>query len=890
MNIKKGINAIFNESNGDLQTKIFAIASGTGLLALLITCITAFCLGANALRSLLFFSTNLLIFTIIVITLKLKKVQIGAILISLMLITVLTPTAFLTSGGVAGSTPLWLLFAIVYISFTVRGKARLFLVILEEIVIFASYYVAYKHPELVNSPSTDYVYQTSFISIALITITCSLLITLLTRMYQLENETASEQKIEIEELNQAQNRFFSSISHEIRTPINTIIGLNEMILREENISDEIAEDAQSIQAASRMLLALINDVLDMSKIESGNMDVVPVSYETGIMLSEIVNMIWIKAKEKNLAFHVEVAPDLPSMLYGDEVRIKQVLINILNNAIKYTTEGSVTFSIQCKKVNMNRVQVTYTISDTGIGIKKENIPYLFDAFKRIDQTKNRYIEGTGLGLAIVKQLVTLMGGEISVNSIYTKGSTFVITLEQDIMNNSSIGELNLEARHIMNNREQYRQIFEAPDAIVLIVDDNETNLMVAEKLLRDTEIRTDTALSGKEALEKSLVTRYDAILMDHLMPEMDGIECLHAIRSQTGGLNKDTPIIALTANAGSDSQVLYRKEGFDGYLAKPINGLLLEAALLKVLPKDLVTISDASGAEHNDSQISQLQNKKVPILITADSVCDLPAEYQEQHRIPILPYHVHTEEGVFLDGKETETDGILAYMKAKGKKANSEPPDVKDYEDFFAEQLLHAQYVIHITMTSTASQGYVHALEAAKSFNNVTVVDSGHLSTGMGLFVMEAKRLSITNLGPEAIVDELNKIREKISTSFIMGTTEYLARSKRISRPIDTLCRTLMLHPVIRLKKGHMRVTDIKMGGQNVVLDRYIHSALKDKDSIDRSTIIITIAGFPLEQIEGIRKEVLDIIPFEKVYVQKASPTISTNCGPGSFGLMFMRK
>ncbi|MBQ3966979.1 MAG: response regulator, partial [Treponema sp.] len=289
-----------------------------------------------------------------------------------------------------------------------------------------------------------------------------------------------------------------------------------------------------------------------------------------------------------------------------------VLINILNNAIKYTTEGSVTFSIQCKKVNMNRVQVTYTISDTGIGIKKENIPYLFDAFKRIDQTKNRYIEGTGLGLAIVKQLVTLMGGEISVNSIYTKGSTFVITLEQDIMNNSSIGELNLEARHIMNNREQYRQIFEAPDAIVLIVDDNETNLMVAEKLLRDTEIRTDTALSGKEALEKSLVTRYDAILMDHLMPEMDGIECLHAIRSQTGGLNKETPIIALTANAGSDSQVLYRKEGFDGYLAKPINGLLLEAALLKVLPKDLVTISDASGAEHNDSQIPSCRTKRYP--------------------------------------------------------------------------------------------------------------------------------------------------------------------------------------------------------------------------------------------------------------------------------------
>ncbi len=890
MNVKKTIHAIFNESNDDLQTKIFAIASGTGLMALLATCITAFCLGANISRSLLFFGVNLLIFAIIAITLKTKKIQVGAILISLLLITVLTPTAFLTSGGMSGSTPLWLLFAVVYISFTVRGKARLLLVIIEEIVIFASYYMAYHHPEIVHSPSTSYVYETSLISIALITITCSLLITLLTRMYQLENETAAEQKIEIEELNQAQNRFFSSISHEIRTPINTIIGLNEMILREENISDEIAEDARNIQAASRMLLTLINDVLDMSKIESGNMDVVSVSYETGIMLSEIVNMIWIKAKEKNLAFHIEVAPDLPSMLYGDEVRIKQVLINVLNNAIKYTKEGSVTFSIQCKKVSMNRVQVTYSIADTGIGIKKENIPYLFDAFKRVDQTKNRYIEGTGLGLSIVKQLVTLMGGEISVNSIYTKGSTFVITLEQDIMNNNTIGELNLEARHIMNKHEQYRQIFEAPDAIVLIVDDNETNLMVAEKLLRDTQIRTDTALSGKEALEKTLITRYDAILMDHLMPEMDGIECLHAIRAQTGGLNKNTPIIALTANAGSENQILYRKEGFDGYLAKPINGLLLEAALLKVLPKDLVTISEGSDAEKNDSQFSQLQNKKVPILISADSVCDLPAEYQEQHHIPILPYHVHTEEGVFLDGAETETDGILAYMQSKRKKAYSEPPEVKDYEDFFAEQLLHAQYVIHITMTSISSQGYAHALEAAKSFNNVTVVNSTHLTTGMGLFVMEAKRLSSTNMGPEAIVQELDKIKEKISTSFIMGTTEYLARSGRISRPIDTICKALMLHPVICLKKGHMRVSDIKMGNHRVVVDRYIQTILKDRASIDRRVVIITIAGFPLEQIEGIRQKVLKIVPFEKVYVQKASPTISTNCGPGSFGLMFMRK
>ena len=271
-------------------------------------------------------------------------------------------------------------------------------------------------------------------------------------------------------------------------------------------------------------------------------------------------------------------------------------------------------------------------------------------------------------------------------------------------------------------------------------------------------------------------------------------------------------------------------------------------------------------------------------------MCDLPTEYQEQFHIPILPYRVHTEEGVFLDGTETETDGILTYMQSKGKNAYSQPPEIKDYEDFFAEQLLRAQYIIHITMTAISSRGYERAVEAAQSFDNVAVVDSTHLTTGMGLFVMTAKKLAASNMAPEAIIRALERTRDKISTSFIMGSTEYLARSGRIARPIDTICKTLMLHPVIKLKKGHMTVGDIKMGSHDAVLDKYITSILHDKATIDPSVVIITIAGFPLEKVDEVKAKVLNIIPFEKVYVQKASPTISTNCGPGSFGVMFMRK
>ena len=385
----------------------------------------------------------------------------------------------------------------------------------------------------------------------------SILILFLNKLYEDENKLSIRQKKEIEELNRAENHFFSSMSHEIRTPINTIIGLNEIILRGD-IPEDVAENARNIQGASKMLLTLINDILDLSKIKSGKMEIVNVSYETGAVFSEIVNMIWIKAKEKGLEFKLHVDPSIPSMLCGDEVRIKQVLINLLNNAVKYTKEGSVTLSVRCERLTLNRVRVWYTVEDTGQGVKKENIPYIFNAFKRVDEEKNRHIEGTGLGLSIVQQLVELMGGEISVNSVYTKGSKFIVMLEQDIIDDSELGTFTLSSRTRVHNGEQYKQSFEAPDSHILVVDDNEMNLMVVCKLLSETKMQIDTALSGAECLQLTQNQHYDCILMDHLMPEMDGIQCFHKLRSQPGGLCQGVPVIALTANAGSDNQQLYQ--------------------------------------------------------------------------------------------------------------------------------------------------------------------------------------------------------------------------------------------------------------------------------------------------------------------------------------------
>ncbi|MBQ2066221.1 MAG: response regulator, partial [Clostridiales bacterium] len=449
--------------------------------------------------------------------------------------------------------------------------------------------------------------------------------------------TAERQRKEIYMLNKSQTTFFSNMSHEIRTPINTIIGLNEMILRED-VSDEVVEDAVNIKAAGNLLLNLINDILDMSKFQSGSMQLLIEPYRTGDMLSDIVGMLWIRAKDKKLDFNVDVSPDIPAELVGDEVRIKQVLINVINNAIKYTKEGSVSLSVQCEMRDDKICNMIYTVTDTGIGIKTEDIPYLFSAFKRVDENANKHIEGTGLGLSIVKQLIDLMGGKITVNSVYTKGSTFIVEIPQRIEGEGVVGEYDFEKTKALGHRVDYTPKFEAPDARVLVVDDNESNLLVVSKLLRDTKIRIDTVTSGEEALRKTLNTKYDVIFMDHLMPKMDGIECKRHIIDQTGGRSRDSKIVVLTANADEQNRELYSRENFDGYLTKPVSGDELENELYKLLPKELVRIT-GNRNEIAEETISWMNagRKRKRVVITTESVADLPSEIVEKYEIAILP-------------------------------------------------------------------------------------------------------------------------------------------------------------------------------------------------------------------------------------------------------------
>ena len=829
-----------------------------------------------------------MIAVIVKVSIRKDRIHAGATAISILLL-ILFPISFFTAGGFYSGVPEWFVICFIYICITLEGRRMYTFFLLCVMETFLCYYIAFYVPESVVRNTSRSSFFDSALSVILVGMLISVLLMFLNKIYEQENELSRQQKKEIEELNRAENHFFSSMSHEIRTPINTIIGLNEFILRGD-IPPEVAENARNIQGASKLLLTLINDILDLSKIKSGKMEIVKVSYETGKLFSEIVNMIWIKAKEKGLEFRLHIDSSIPSMLCGDEVRIKQILINLLNNAVKYTKEGSVTLAVRCERLTLNRVRVWYTVEDTGQGVKKENIPYIFHAFRRVDEEKNRHIEGTGLGLSIVQQLVQLMGGEISVNSVYTKGSTFIVMLDQDIIDNQELGTFTLDSRVKSHDTEQYRQSFEAPDAHILVVDDNDMNLVVVRKLLSATKIQIHTASSGAECLSLTQNQYYDGILMDHLMPEMDGIQCFHALRTQPGGLCQDVPVIALTANAGSDNQLLYRKEGFSGYLAKPVSGALLEAAVLSILPKELVKLSeDAKETEIGKDVLIFEHAKRLSVMITTDSVCDLPESLVKEFGIAVCPYYVCTDHGRFLDELELRADELLMYM-AEGQKGFSQPPNVEDYERFFAEKLTEAQNIIHITMAKHVSEGYNNALEAAKSFENVTVIDSGHLSSSMGLAVLYAAHMAENHVPKSEIVRSVKRLRNYISSAFIIDSTDMMSQSGRLPKRIHVLCDALLLHPIIVLRKSKMTVGGLGVGDFARVAKSYVRRVFRESRSVDRRVLFITYSGMDEKSLEYIQELVRQYCPFERVYLQKASSAVASNCGPGSFGLLFMKK
>ncbi|MBQ6805954.1 MAG: response regulator [Lachnospiraceae bacterium] len=400
-------------------------------------------------------------------------------------------------------------------------------------------------------------------------------------MHQLE-----EEKLKADKANQAKSRFLANMSHEIRTPINAVMGMNEIVLRESSEPDTV-ECARNIQDASKTLLALINDILDFSKIESGMMEVIEEAYSVRNLFANLYTECRIKTEDKGLYLNFEIPEDMPTILCGDEVRIRQVLLNILSNASKYTKKGGITLSVKWRSVGEKQIELEASVIDTGIGIKQENMDKLFGAFDRVDEERVHAIEGTGLGLSIVQRLMELMHGGITVESEYGKGSVFTVTFRQRVINPSPLGALMAEAG-TEKKHEKYVPSFQAPDAKVLVVDDNKVNLTVIRGLLKKTGMQITCVETGKECLELTKKEMYHIILLDHMMPEMDGIETLVRLKTDESNLCQQSAIIALTANAIAGMRDMYLEKGFTDYISKPIDGIGLEKILKQYLPRELM--------------------------------------------------------------------------------------------------------------------------------------------------------------------------------------------------------------------------------------------------------------------------------------------------------------
>lgn len=398
----------------------------------------------------------------------------------------------------------------------------------------------------------------------------------------LRKEKRSQQ--EAEAANMAKSSFLANMSHEIRTPINAILGMNEMILREEK-DPAIRGYAGNIQASGNSLLSIVSDVLDISKIESGKLEIIPVDYEVNSLISDCCNMAAGRAKAKELELLVECADNVPMKLCGDETHIRQIIMNLLTNAVKYTEKGTVKLIVSGRFTDGGFV-LKVDVSDTGIGIAEENLPQLFTQFQRFDLQRNRNIEGTGLGLSIVKRLCDLMSGTITARSVLGSGSTFTVELPQKVVDSTPCGGVNLN--YSAGAEHEYHHSFEAPEAKILAVDDLPVNLLVIANLLKETRIKIDTAGSGRECLHKCSQQKYDLILMDHMMPEMDGVLTFEKLHGDKSSPNFKTPVIMLTANALAGMREQYMDVGFADYVSKPVRGAKLEEAIRRNLPESLI--------------------------------------------------------------------------------------------------------------------------------------------------------------------------------------------------------------------------------------------------------------------------------------------------------------
>lgn len=582
------------------RVRLFNVLALVGGMISLINGISSYANNQDSVILGLNFGIAVLSFVLLFYAYKSGRYQFCYVVTIITIFLVMFPYLFFKSGGYKGGMVSFYIFGILFTVFMLEGKAMFFTAFTEMVVYIVTIMIAYQNPQMVVWFSSEKeVVMDLLIGFCASSISVAAVMYLHFRMYNKQQEILEEARIEAQSANKAKSAFLANMSHEIRTPINVMLGMNEMILRESE-SKEIRQYAKSIERSGGYLISLINNILDISRIESGKMEIEEGKYELRQLLDEVMLIAEKQAEQKSLKMNLIFDKTLPAYLIGDVIHIKQILLNLINNAVKYTKEGQIDIKVS---KNAEETKLIFEVKDTGIGIKEENLPVLFDAFMRVDSKKNKKIKGTGLGLAIAKQLAEQMDGMIWVESVYGKGSSFFVQLPMKKVSDGKIS--NVEWKE---TDERKRRSFVAPQAKILIVDDNPENLMVTRSLLKRTAVFVDTAASGEECVHKVRQNVYDLILLDYMMPQMDGIDTIRELKKD---VQFHIPVIALTADVTKGIEQTFLREGFCAYLSKPVMWSKLEDLLMKYLRDDLVFIREDLKEEQKikDEEFKQLKGQ-----------------------------------------------------------------------------------------------------------------------------------------------------------------------------------------------------------------------------------------------------------------------------------------
>lgn len=600
--LNKILNALLNE-DFSIQQKLMNIVIGTAFVGAFVSFVVTLFIGADVYGALTTVGVLLVLSVALYFSIIKRKDSVAALLVIGIADVPLLAIMYFTSGGMMSGMPVWFLLGLAVPFFMLRSNRLIIPIVSVGIVVFATcILIEDRFAGLVTQLAPEAIASDIIVSIALVALVFGAIFRFQAFVYNKQTAKLKQQDEELRKMmdelqgamkdleaaNRAKSSFLANMSHEIRTPINAVLGMDEIILRETKESNT-EKYAAGIRSSGQSLLSIINDILDFSKIESGKMEILQGVYDVSSLLNDCYNMVAMRAKEKNLRFVVTNNPDLPKTLYGDEIRIRQVITNLLTNAVKYTKEGSIVFNMQFERENDKQIVLNISVKDTGKGISEEGINLLFNSFQRVDEIQNKNIEGTGLGLAISKQLVELMNGSIFVESEVGKGSTFTVKIPQVVVSDIPLGDFSQKYMDKNTENKKYEELFQAPEASILVVDDVPINLEVVKGLLKQTQVQMDFATGGEEALGYINAKKYDMVLLDHMMPGMDGVETLGELRKIPNG--KDVPVVVLTANALVGAAEEYLKAGFSGYLPKPVRCDALENTLMKFLPKEKIVVN-----------------------------------------------------------------------------------------------------------------------------------------------------------------------------------------------------------------------------------------------------------------------------------------------------------